>query len=211
MRTRQKVRILLAPLLISISLTAVPQENGPARKPYVEPGDRWVYRATGYQREGFERFQVSVTFVNEKTIYAVYTGNDGKEADTTWTREWNILIDPDGIIFQPSSLTFRFPIKTGDSREYEFETLRTRAGYPTINSRKSWVDGWEDVEVPAGKFRAMKIRIEGSTRRKDTQAPVATSGAELWYVPDVERWVKAVYRFPSYTRTEELVEFKLNK
>ena len=194
-------------MLCLVPLASAAQSEETVPRPDVRVGDRWTYRATGFQIQGFERFEVAVTFVDQTTIHTVYTGKGDKEADTTWTREWNLVADPDGIVFRPSSLTFRFPMKVGDRREYEFETLVSRgAARRAVNWRSNRIVGWEDVEVPAGKFRALKIEIEGYTQRMDVVGVRATSGAEFWYVPRVERWVKAIYKFPAYTRIEELVE-----
>ncbi len=81
------------------------------------------------------------------------------------------------------------------------------------------VVGWEDIEVPAGKFKALKIEADGSWTGEiapKTAATIATQAGEqgvsavtqtvkvtaetvtgrlyraIWYAPEVKREVKSV-------------------
>ena len=55
--------------------------------------------------------------------------------------------------------------------------------------------GWEDIEVPAGKFRALKVQAEGTFRRSIGPSPDEARNT-YWYVPQVKRWVKTSTRIP---------------
>ena len=46
--------------------------------------------------------------------------------------------------------------------------------------------------VPAGRFRALRVEIEGPWERLDIKAS-GRSRSTMWYVPAVKRWVKYVY------------------
>jgi hypothetical protein len=62
-------------------------------------------------------------------------------------------------------------------------------GWKARNERQVDVIGWEDVTVPAGKFRALKIVSDGRFERT-SDAMRGTSRNVIWYVPEVRRWVK---------------------
>jgi len=55
--------------------------------------------------------------------------------------------------------------------------------------------GWEEVEVRAGKFKAIKVeyKIETSTRRGTGWTPRGESKAWYWYSPEVKNFVKCQY------------------
>jgi hypothetical protein len=114
---------------------------------------------------------------------------------------------------------FSFPLELGKTWRLEFteqnpnpQKLRETDTYPDK------VVGWEDVAVPAGKFRALKIESDGRwtadiAPRVLNGAVVARQGSALsqttesqvvqstrvsgryykcfWYAPEVKRWVKS--------------------
>ena len=71
------------------------------------------------------------------------------------------------------------------------------------------VNGWETVEVPAGKFRASGSNWTRDPSQRTARAP-QRNGA-YWYVPEVKRWVKLQTVCPVARLSEELLEYKLNE
>ena len=55
--------------------------------------------------------------------------------------------------------------------------------------------GWEEVEVRAGKFKAIKLeyKIESYARRGTGWRPEGESKAWYWYSPEVKNFVKCQY------------------
>ena len=55
--------------------------------------------------------------------------------------------------------------------------------------------GWEEVEVRAGKFKAIKLeyKIETSWRGNMGWIPGGESKAWYWYSPEVKNFVKCQY------------------
>ena len=184
-------------------------------KPEVKPGDRWVYRRIDlWNNKQIGRPNFTVAFVNDKVINAVLKrGQD--EVDVTFTSEWNVVNDPGSGVYNPHSGLLKFPLLVGARYPARFELTRRKQGaYRVRMDVPMRVVGWEEVEVPAGKFRALKIEGHGAYRRQD----VFGNGQihyTFWYVPDVKRWVKYTmentnFRGEPFTReTDELVEFKL--
>lgn len=83
------------------------------------------------------------------------------------------------------------------------------SGYPTYATPYlEWkysvkAAGWENVTVPAGTFRALKVEIEGS-RGKDPDPNWWPKQAmrfvhTIWYAPEAKRYVKARHRAWSMT------------
>jgi hypothetical protein len=70
------------------------------------------------------------------------------------------------------------------------------------------VVGWEDIEVPAGRFRALKLEAQGHYRRLDRPATDEARNT-YWYVPRVKRWVKHVYRDATLEVVEELYFYRV--
>jgi hypothetical protein len=116
---------------------------------------------------------------------------------------------------------FTFPMSVGKTWDLEFTEDHPNNKNHKSETRKLKyrVVGWEDVEVPAGKFKALKIEAEGSWSGEiapRTTASIANqAGAQgttavaqtvnvreetvtgrlyqaYWYAPDVKREVKSV-------------------
>jgi hypothetical protein len=107
-------------------------------------------------------------------------------------------------------------LKIGSSHRIAYEiTSRRGSGASSRFEETIKVVAWEDVEVPAGKFRALKIECEGTYQRLDTRAG-GWLRREIWYVPEVKRWVKWTYGegrgapTSHYQKnTDELIAFKV--
>ena len=200
-----RVLLLICPLL------AHAQSEPAARRPWVEPGDCWTYRASNVFGPGNELHSLCVNFVDHKTILATSTRkSDGKEVDSTWTREWNAVSSYTGFIYRPSAGFFQFPLEIGQKFTSKFDVLRPRSDVVLSHVEVlSEVLGWEDVEVPAGKFRALKIESKSVSRRSDGKGG-AVRTIIFWYEPEVRRWVKFVSSGVNVeTLGEELLEFRL--
>lgn len=72
----------------------------------------------------------------------------------------------------------------------------TAAGYPVGSGNPSWITQtepliWEQVTVPAGTFRALRLAISGK-REREPFSPVVTDRfkVRVWYAPEVQRYVR---------------------
>src|SRR5262249_7277579 len=107
-------------------------------------------------------------------------------------------------------------LQVGDTYPFEFEMIASR------NTSDRWrsegtvaVVRWEDVSVPAKKFRALKLEAK-NTYRGLTGNFSGWARREIWYAPEVKRWVKFSYEdgatgrsVPNNKSHGELLEFKL--
>lgn len=186
------------------------QEEAIAR-PEVKAGDRWIYRRMNYAaKAGRGDYELRVTFAGPKAIIAVVTGRGGKpDIDTTWTADWNSVVATNGDTYAPDTATFRFPLRVGEAWPSVFELTRPNAyGFKMRFERTARATGWEDVQVPAGPFRALRVEIDGPWKRLDVNAS-GRARSTLWYAPQVKRWVKYVYEDAASGAHfgEELVRF----
>ena len=205
-------RTLLALLLVAVPTLSAGQSDAPIRRPEIRVGDSWTYRSTNVIAPGTHEHETRVSFVDDKVILAVSTRkSDGKEFDSSWTSEWNAVTSYTGRMFRPHTGTLRFPLRIADKHEVKYELLRPRVN--TIESSTTGaatVVGWETVEVPAGKFRAIRVELDTMIQPLDGSRAYPRQGT-FWYVPDVRRWVKFQIVTPRARTSEELLEYKLNE
>ena len=182
-----------------------------AVKPAVKVDDRWVYRRTDPRaKPPTIVYELRVSFVDARTIHTVIERQGGqRDSDATWTPEWNNVVSGDGTVFAQGKGLLQFPLSAGREYPAAWENQRPRTGaFHVKHERKVKVVGWEEVEVPAGKFRALKLQAEGSYRRLD-KPNSGWARNTYWYVPEVKRWVKSVYQDPALEVVEELYFYRV--
>jgi hypothetical protein len=180
-------------------------------KPEVKVDDRWVYRHTDKRRKPASAiYELRVSFVDSRAIHAVVEQQGRRrETDATWTPEWNVVVAPDEGVVEVEKGMFQFPLAPGRQYSAAWEMRRPRAGaFHVRHERKVNVVGWEDIEVPAGKFRALKVQADGHFRRFDRLASDEARNT-YWYVPQVKRWVKHVYQDVNLEVVEELYFYRV--
>jgi hypothetical protein len=187
-------RAALAALFASLALfsvAAAARPDAPVAQPEVKVGERWTYRRMNY-RMGRPAgvYEIRVVFAERGVIQVVGTGKGSdQEIDTTYTAEWN-AVSTRNRIFVPHTGWLRFPLQVGNVYEAVFEARMPKKGDAHSRQQRTVkVLGWEDVVVPAGRFRALKIESAGPYQRLDK--PVAGRARNvIWYAPEVKRWVK---------------------
>lgn len=205
-------RVLLALLLFTVPILSAGQSDAPVRRPEIRVGDSWTYRSTNLLAPGTHVQSTRVTFVTDKLILVVSAlKSDGREYDSSYTSEWNTVTYVARNLYRPHSGLFRFPLRIGEKREVKYELLLPQS--TTVESTSTGtitVVGWETVEVPAGRFRAIKIEMDSTVQPANNSASFSRR-LTSWYVPDVRRWVKLQGATPRASFSEELLEYKLNE
>jgi hypothetical protein len=229
--THWRAAAAISLLLVSACAGPRPGEDRAVFKPEVRIGDSWVYRSKNHlSGEPEALYGVRVTFADSSVIHGVVTWQDEPETDVTWTSEWNSVTSAsEGLgaydrmgLFDPHSGTFKFPLRADASWKSISHLRLPRRGFFEVRyERTASIAGYEDIEVPAGKFRALKVIVEGRWERLDVAAmrgrAIPTSGGmytAVWYVPEVKRWVKVVHEESAVVgsiirREDELVFFKV--
>ena len=194
-----------------VCATCMAQADKPVARPDVKVDDRWIYRNTSPRRKPASIiYELRVSFVDARVIHAVIERQGGrKESDATWTRDWNAVNAVDEGVFEVEKGMFQFPLWSGQQYPAAWQVRRPRAGeFHVRHERKVTVMGWEDVEVQAGKFRALKLQADGYYRRIDKLASDEARNT-YWYVPQVKRWVKHVYHDVQGEIVEELYFYRV--
>ena len=197
-------------VILALAGMAHAQADAPVERPHVKPGDRWTYRYIEYiPASRTSTISSEVTFADEHAIHLVSTQDGGeKENDVTFTAEWNLVASRRSGIYDPHNGMFRFPMRPGDSWPSRYRVSFPRESYYSDQDRIARVEGWEEVDVPAGRFRALKIVAEGASSRSDRPLSGRTREV-MWYAPQVKRYVKWTYEAGSVRRTNHSFEYQL--
>lgn len=208
--------------------------------PALKAGDTWVYTYTnenGQHGWAQKDEEVAVERVTSEDVLITLNqkGSNQPPAEELRGLDWSHTTDINGkqqIVSQPLS----FPLHEGKTWDLNFTQANPDPKFTsrTIHCKYTAV-GWEDVQVPAGKFNALKVECtgewastlapgvnvstEGSLTQQGTTmvtqsqrvVPHTISGRiyrAYWYVPAVKRYVKSVEESYSTTgyRTSRLTE-----
>jgi hypothetical protein len=184
----------------------------PAARADWNVGDTWTVAITSSSGVGGAAHREEVRVVKEAGANGYRVENTKKAGGAapevemlTISRDHN-FIGPVGGGGAPQEFKWlQWPLEPG--RTYQFEINAQNQ----VTTWKGKVTGWQDVEVPAGKFKALHVEFERS-------GPFRSSASEsIWYAPEAKVIVKRVQTRPSGTRanaydvtTIVLVAYKLN-
>ena len=212
----------LALLVVASSGFAADSIDAPA----VKAGDSWVYRSTTERGASWNqtRDEVTVTRATASTIFFTVkaSGSTQPPKELFFGRDWSRVRDVNGketLVNQPLA----FPLSIGKAWRVEYEERKPTPAHRMEHFESRYVVvGYEDVQVPAGTFRALKIESEGNWRAELEPGQSVVQGARsseggatavtqvqkieareasgrtykaFWYVPEVRRWVKSVEEF----------------
>ncbi|HEY8100176.1 MAG TPA: hypothetical protein VIF82_05445 [Burkholderiaceae bacterium] len=197
--------------------------------PNLKEGDRWVYNVrfeenkAGVMSTTARKWETSISRVGLTTMTLARKPVDsnlpptevGLNADWSATRSLN---GKNTVTDRP----FDFPMQQG--KTWKIETVEEKPD-PQSKTQKITLQytvvGWEDVKVPAGTFKALKIEAEGEWAKEfeprgastNSAANTAPTGATIvmhsqapftpppvsgrlykayWYVPAVKSFVKTI-------------------
>jgi hypothetical protein len=214
----------------TLLFTALPASAETIERPAVKPGDSWAYQITvesplqkSQASPAWEQkhFETKVIRANQKSILISRKerGSNQIPAEILVGADWRKYRNINGeeiVVNQP----LEFPLRPGKSWDIEFTLDRPNSQIKKHeNSLTYTVVGWEEVVVPAGKFKAMKIEADGRWRseiepsantststRTDREGttvvaqskraiPRTTTGRlyhAYWYAPEVKYFVKSI-------------------
>jgi hypothetical protein len=195
--------------------------------PDIKPGDAWTYLTTTQLRaKPVDRSQeeFSVSGVTDSSIHCSVKKGGSKQppGDLYSGRDWSRVRAVNGVdtvVNRPLS----FPLSIGKTWDLEYTEQQPNKNHRWEKfSNKYVVVGFDSVEVPAGKFKALKIEVKGqwtaelasdktevqrsisfrngsAVVTQSTQSvPRVVSGEmrkAIWYAPEVKRWVKTVEEY----------------
>jgi clan AA aspartic protease (TIGR02281 family) len=118
----------------------------------------------------------------------------GKVRTLQFTSEGNLLSsrNPDGSGFDyaPPLKYFAFPLSPGKTWQQRSRETNIQTGAVREHTVSATVGDWEEMSVPAGTFRALKITLQ--TELRDPSTGETSTGTDIsWYAPDVHRSVRS--------------------
>lgn len=168
---------LLPALAVGVAHAADPA-SVPA--PTVSAGEVWTY--AGARSDG-----KTATFRYELTrVAAGEIVMDRGGLTETYSAPWTMVRSASGrrsLAISPALVMVPFPLKVGERHEQKVELLDEKTGGKRTDEIVTTVKGWEDVVVPAGKFRA--LRIEREERIGVGSHDPRKNAAVYWYVPEL--------------------------
>jgi hypothetical protein len=171
---------LLLTLVFVAGSLAAPQAKSPGQPTYYPTvvGTKWVYQEEGKRERACEVTEVEVK--GEETLVTVEDTTNGHPYDS-------ISISPKGLYrvrafnipLNDPYCVLRFPVKEGDTWKHENKPQRLLK----VTARTFTVKAIEEVEVPAGKYKA--VRVEHVITSSNGKALDPVDRFEEWYAPDV--------------------------
>jgi hypothetical protein len=191
-------------------------ERTPVKRPYVEVGDCWSFRTTSVSKQGSTQgsrvvdYTFCVTYVDyTKDVIIGVASSGGEGRSYTFTTEWNPLT-AEGTAIWTGGRYLKFPMHVGETYSFDAD-FRFHKSVERIHAAK-WnmeVVAWEDVTVPAGAFRALRIEGIGIV---DAGTPSQYQHSiSYWYVPELNQVVKYISAIPSETSVQELTQYRMNR
>jgi hypothetical protein len=199
--------VLAGSLALGLAACAVPSQPAPpvpaavpvtsvVSPPDWRPGDRWVFQLlTGTERTTKTVVIVEIKDVNRVRYYVARVA----EIDNYFTQDlhWAALVRDSKVQARmvPPQPLFNWPLSVG--RQWNH-----RATWEGPDERRQQTDSFavvaaETVDVPAGRFPALKIVRQTDRREYD----------EYWYAPAVRWYVKWVGRRGEVQFEESLREY----
>jgi hypothetical protein len=147
--------------------------------PSWRPGDRWTYEWTSGTERGTKTAEVvEIRDVNGVSYYVVRLG----DTNHYYTRDlhWAAVISESKVVarMQPPQPWFMWPLEP--ERRWKSEGVFEQQNGSARFDDMFMVVGTETVDVPAGRFQALKVVRQTNKRDFD----------EYWYAPEVHWYVK---------------------
>ncbi|MGO9312057.1 MAG: hypothetical protein ACLQDI_04900 [Syntrophobacteraceae bacterium] len=218
----QKIIMFLCCLLLPLLAVAETIEL-----PIVKPGDSWTYRDTIEKgQSGWVQKYTECTVIRAGVTGILLSmkekGSTQAPKEQLLGKDWSRFRNINGketVVNQP----FLFQLKQGKSWKIEYTEDHPNKGHKTEQIHTTYsVIGWEDVDVPSGHFKAIKVEAEGkwiaelepsikvdsSTQANKNGATVVMQSQKVtpqsatgrlykafWYVPEIKRFVKSVEEY----------------
>lgn len=149
-------------------LSFVSAEASQTESPVFKPGDYWIYEKT-------DKSLTKREFVGMEGANYIFL-RDGKR----------VLLDKNLMLVDSQFVDLSFPISVGKSWLYETDGRESNWGNFRLKHYIT-VEAFEEVETPAGKFKAYRIFRDTITAiRREPRGEV-----RFWYSPEVGQVIKA--------------------
>jgi len=188
------IQLIAASVAFVLAQSSLAIANEIVEQPIWSINDTWTYARTAHadaQTHVTERSKYTLV-VTKKTqdFYTLeYSSFDSEGKPTQALQYWSMATNfvnrgGEGGKLQ-EFLWYAWPLVEG-------KTWETRWFYPTVGDAP-WtarVRGWENITVPAGTFRALRIELENSCYYNAVDAGMCSQTDVVWYSPLVKRHIR---------------------
>jgi hypothetical protein len=161
-------------------------------------GENWTYRRinlwTNEESERFRQDMLGGVGDHLTVLWTIITAEDARRRGSV---TYEYLDGATLAFYDPKAegrhIPLQFPLYPG--KRWQFQYKYNPGGSSLKVEQIAVVEGWEDVRVPAGSFRVLKVVHTG--RYSATDGGNHWSGAiheTYWYAPEAKRVVRMEYR-----------------
>ena len=210
-----KKMIFLGWLVVFLPAMVSAQEKIDA--PLWNVGDKWVFTLGNMEVVNADPNSYSVNFSNDTCILE----NQGFKAILFAKSNLNRVGTLEGGKRKEYTTGLRrilnFPLSIGTQwkDEYSGKKLGELLGFSESYTETFTVSGWEDLEIKAGKFRAIRLDYQQVTTNSPSRyASVPFERKSVfWYSPAAKYFIKCQYdkSYPDVIKDWEMVSFKGKK
>ncbi|HEY4374578.1 MAG TPA: hypothetical protein VGN52_21830 [Burkholderiales bacterium] len=163
-------------------------DTGPIVKPPVHAGDSWLYRRSNGKNSVAMR-QTAVKVSDDVIALRTELLRSPDNSTVLYDREWGLMASGYNE-YRPALHYYSFPLYAG--KRWSINTAISNFGAAQTSRVKgeAWATGWEQVEVPAGRFLALRIEIDVETSDPGNPDRTVRVRETHWYVRTVLRPVK---------------------
>lgn len=195
-------------------------ETAPVEAPVLGAGQQWVYRRTDlWKNEEAERFSQDLLYDAPAfwlVRWTILSSSDAKRKGSVTTEAMYKLTQGfDDSQMEGLHEALRFPLSPGKSWRFNYKFKSPKG--PLIDVKQTaTVKGWENVTVPAGTFRVLRVEHAGWYEATENRSRWTGKITETFlYAPLARRVVFHEYRDTTGRgatwdhRRDELVEMHL--
>lgn len=203
----------LPPTLPPTSPLTVPTDTGLIARPNVQVGDAWVYRRV-IPGEPTTLLEQEVTKVSKESIALKSNLRGSNDATIVlYTPEWNLIATSNNS-FDPALIHYAYSLYRGKKWRNVVQIRGAEDGQNGTLLVTGEAAAWEEIEVPAGRFRALRIEITLEAPNPELRDKQLRIRETHWLVKEVLRPVKLVIETtvpgqPVRTETVELAAYRL--
>jgi hypothetical protein len=185
--------------------------------PIHKQGDTYTLESTILDSNKRTTTERKVIFVNSEKLVTESRNIENKNGQVRkleFTPEWNLTtirnIDGSEVNYSPPLKYYDFPLTSGKTWRQTSTATNRKTGEIKEHTLSAVVGDWENVTVPAGTFRGIKVTIQ--TELFDRTTGKKTTGTDTsWYVPEVRRSVRSLTSAKSPEGVESKQEIQLIK
>lgn len=173
--------------------------------PLWKRGYEWTFRWESPRGNGTFAWVVD----REETVAGVeyYVVKSGTRREIYWRKtDLAYYMDKVGGVIEtrhlPAESRYAWPMTPGKAWETRYTQENPRERRTTEAAKACRVAGEEDITVPAGTFRTLKVVCRSQRTGGITD--------EVWYSPQVMNWVRERSHFSYGIRERQLTAYKLN-